>query len=131
LVAIKPGDGAVIAMYGGADYSKRQLSNATQAIMQGGSNFKPFTALAAVREGISTKTKFDGNTPKEFDGYPHPVNNYDDRDYGKVDMRTMIGRSINTAFVELNEEIGPDKTRRAAIDAGIPEKTPGLKNDLG
>ncbi|MDV3222933.1 transglycosylase domain-containing protein [Intrasporangium sp.] len=131
LVAIKPGDGAVIAMYGGSDYSKRQLSNATQAIMQGGSNFKPFTALAAVREGISTKTKFDGNTPKEFDGYPHPVNNYDDRDYGKVDMRTMIGRSINTAFVELNEEIGPDKTRRAAIDAGIPEKTPGLKNDLG
>ncbi|HEX5968721.1 MAG TPA: transglycosylase domain-containing protein, partial [Intrasporangium sp.] len=131
LVAIKPGDGAVIAMYGGSDYSKRQLNNATQAIMQGGSNFKPFTALAAVREGISTKTKFDGNSPKEFDGYPHPVNNYDDRDYGKVDMRRMIGRSINTAFVELNEEIGPDKTRQAAIDAGIPKGTPGLENDLG
>ncbi|HKX68164.1 MAG TPA: transglycosylase domain-containing protein [Intrasporangium sp.] len=131
LVAIKPGDGAVIAMYGGSDYSKRQLNNATQAIMQGGSNFKPFTVLAAVREGISTKTKFDGNSPKEFDGYPHPVNNYDDRDYGKVDMRRMIGRSINTAFVELNEEIGPDKTRQAAIDAGIPEKTPGLEDDLG
>ncbi|MDC5696104.1 penicillin-binding protein [Intrasporangium calvum] len=131
LVALKPGDGAVIAMYGGSDYSKRQLSNATQAIMQGGSNFKPFTVLAAVREGISTKTKFDGDSPKEFDGYPHPVNNYDDRDYGKVDMRRMIGRSINTAFVELNEKIGPEKTRQAAIAAGIPEKTLGLKNDLG
>ncbi|AXG14909.1 penicillin-binding protein [Intrasporangium calvum] len=131
LVAIKPGDGAVIAMYGGSDYSKRQLSNATQAIMQGGSNFKPFAVLAAVREGVSTKTKFDGNSPKEFAGYPHPVNNYDDRDYGKVDMRRMIGRSINTAFVQLNEQIGPEKTREAAIAAGIPEKTPGLKNDLG
>ena len=131
LVAIKPGDGAVIAMYGGSDYSKRQLNNATQAIMQGGSNFKPFTVLAAVREGISTMTKFDGNSPKEFDAYPHPVNNYDDRDYGKVDMRRMIGRSINTAFVELNEQIGPDKTRQAAIDAGMPQGTIGLENDLG
>lgn len=131
LVAIKPGDGAVIAMYGGADYSKQQLNNATQAIMQGGSNFKPFAVLAAVREGISTKTTFDGNSPKEFKGYPHPVNNYDNRDYGKVDMRRMIGRSINTAFVELNEKIGPRATRQAAIDAGIPEKTVGLENDLG
>jgi len=46
-------------------------------------------------------------------------------------MRRMVGRSINTAFVELNEEIGPDKTRQAAIDAGMPEGTRGLENDLG
>ena len=68
LVAIKPGDGAVVAMYGGADYAKTQFNNATQAIMQGGSNFKPFAVLAAVRDGISTKTKFDGDSPQEFDG---------------------------------------------------------------
>ncbi|EWT02030.1 penicillin-binding protein [Intrasporangium oryzae NRRL B-24470] len=131
LVAIRPGDGAVVAMYGGDDYAKRQLNNSTQAILQGGSNFKPFAVLAAVRDGISTKTQFDGNSPQEFKGYPHPVNNFGGRSYGMVDMRRMIGRSINTAFVALNEKMGPPLTRQAAIDAGIPEKTLGLENDLG
>ncbi len=50
LVAVRPGDGAVVAMYGGADYAKSQFNTATQAIMQGASNFKPFAVLAAVRE---------------------------------------------------------------------------------
>ncbi|WP_404389932.1 transglycosylase domain-containing protein [Humibacillus xanthopallidus] len=128
LVALRPGDGAVVAMYGGADYAKDQFNTSTQAIMQGGSNFKPFAVLAAVRDGISTKTKFDGDTPQTFGDTK--INNYEYTSYGEVDMRRMIGRSINTAFVALNEEIGPDKTRQAAIDAGIPERTPGLGTDL-
>ena len=128
LVAIRPGDGAVVAMYGGADYAQSQLNLATQAIYQGGSNFKPFAVLAAVRDGISTKTKFDGDTPQEFADIT--VNNFNDKDHGEVDMRKMVGKSINTAFVALNEQIGPSKTRQAAIDAGIPEKTRGLGLDL-
>ena len=55
LVAVKPGDGAVFAMYGGADYQKRQISSATDAIMQAGSTFKPFALIAALQQGISTK----------------------------------------------------------------------------
>ena len=128
LVAITPGDGAVVAMYGGTDYAKDQYNTSTQAIMQGGSNFKPFGVLAAVRKGISTKTKFDGDTPQTF--ADTKVNNFGDTSYGKVDMRRMIGRSINTAFVALNQEIGPDATKQAAIDAGIPANTPGLRTDL-
>ncbi|GAA3695817.1 hypothetical protein GCM10022399_10400 [Terrabacter ginsenosidimutans] len=128
LVAIKPGDGAVVAMYGGPDYSKDQYNTSTQAIMQGGSNFKPFGVLAAVRDGVSTKTKFDGDSPQTIAGTK--INNFNDTSYGKVDMRRMIGRSINTAFVNLNDQITPALTRQAAIDAGIPEKTAGLGTDL-
>lgn len=131
LVSIKPGDGAVVAMYGGSDYSTSPFNVSTGGALQAGSNFKPFAVLAAVRDGISTKTRFNGDTPREFDKYPHPVNNYDDVDYGMVDMRRMIGKSINTAFVDLNEKITPEKTRLAAIDAGIPEKTRGLDKGLG
>ena len=40
-----------------------QFNTATQATMQGASNFKPFAVLAAVRDGVSTKTKFDGDQP--------------------------------------------------------------------
>ncbi|KRB46950.1 transglycosylase domain-containing protein [Terrabacter sp. Root181] len=128
LIAMKPGDGAVVAMYGGADYAKTQYNSATQATMQGASNFKPFAVLAAVRDGISTKTKFDGDQPQEIDGTK--ITNFGERSYGMVDMRRMIGRSINTAFVNLNNEITPELTRQAAIDAGMPEKTRGLGTDL-
>lgn len=128
LVAVRPGDGAVVAMYGGPDYSRSQYNTSTQATMQGGSNFKPFGVLAAVRKGISTKTKFDGDTPQTFGSTT--INNFNDRSYGQVDMRRMIGRSINTAFVNLNQQIGPDATKQAAIDAGIPANTPGLGTDL-
>jgi membrane peptidoglycan carboxypeptidase len=128
LVAVRPGDGAVVAMYGGANYAKTQWNSATQAILQAGSNFKPFAVLAAVRDGISTKTKFEGNTPQKFADVT--INNFEHRSYGMVDMRRMIGRSINTAFVALNEKIGPAKTKQAAIDAGIPESTKGLGTDL-
>src|SRR6476661_978589 len=128
LVAIKPGDGAVVAMYGGPDYSKDQYNTATQATMQGGSNFKPFGVLAAVRSGVSTKTKFDGDSPQSFGD--KKINNFNDISYGRVDMRRMIGRSINTAFVNLNQTITPALTRQAAIDAGMPEKTAGLGTDL-
>ena len=128
LVAVRPGDGAVVALYGGADYAKSQLSSATQAILQAGSNFKPFAVLAAVRDGISTRTKYDGNSPKQFGNVT--INNFGDRSYGQVDIRRMVARSINTAFVELNQTIGPDKTRQAAIDAGIPPNTVGLDDSL-
>ncbi|GAA2740158.1 hypothetical protein GCM10009868_01220 [Terrabacter aerolatus] len=128
LVAVKPGDGAVVAMYGGADYSKSQFNTSTQAIMQGASNFKPFAVLAAVRDGVSTKTKFNGNQPQDIAGTT--ITNFGGRSYGMVDMRRMIGRSINTAFVNLNNTITPALTRQAAIDAGIPERTPGLDTTL-
>ena len=128
LVAIKPGDGAVVAMYGGADYAKSQWNTSTQAILQAGSNFKPFAVLAAVRDGISTKTQFDGDSPQKFQDVT--INNFGHRSYGKVDIRRMIGRSINTAFVALNEKMGPAKTKQAAIDAGIPANTSGLGTDL-
>ena len=128
LVAIKPGDGAIYAMYGGADYAKSQLNSATQAVLQAGSNFKPFAVLGAVREGISTKTKFDGHSPQEFKDVK--INNFDHESFGQVDMRRMIAKSINTAFVALNDQVGPRTTRQAAIDAGIPESTLGLGTDL-
>ena len=51
LTSIKPGDGAIVAMYGGADFQKRQLNSATQAIMQAGSTFKPFALIAAPAAG--------------------------------------------------------------------------------
>ena len=39
LVAIRPGTGEILALYGGRDYLERQLNDATQSIAQAGSTF--------------------------------------------------------------------------------------------
>ncbi|MEO8749853.1 MAG: transglycosylase domain-containing protein, partial [Allobranchiibius sp.] len=59
LVAMKP-DGAVVAMYGGADYQKSQFNAATNATAPAGSSFKVFTLTAAQREGLSLNSTVSG-----------------------------------------------------------------------
>ena len=66
LAAVEPGNGAVVAMYGGKDYTKVQLNSATAATMQAGSTFKPFGLIAALEQGISTHTTFPGYSPQTF-----------------------------------------------------------------
>jgi membrane peptidoglycan carboxypeptidase len=128
LTAIKPGDGAIIAMYGGADFQKRQLNSATDAIMQAGSTFKPFADIAALQQGISTKTQFDGNSPQTFGGTK--IENEFNRSYGRLDLRQGLAKSVNTVYVNLNQKIGPANTKNAAIAAGLPENTAGLDDTL-
>jgi membrane peptidoglycan carboxypeptidase len=117
-------------MYGGADYQKRQVSSATDAIMQAGSTFKPFALIAALQQGISTKTRFDGNSPYQVPNSTTKVPNEFDQSFGTVDLRTGLAKSINTVFMRLNERIGPANTKNAAIAAGIPSTTPGLDDNL-
>ncbi len=133
LAAIKPGDGAVVAMYGGADFQKNQFNTATQAQMQAGSTYKAFSLIAALQQGISTKTRFNGATPQYFPQYQDSkaatsflraggVANFNDEQFGNIDLRTATGHSVNTVFAQLNIKVGPDKTKAAAVAAGLPEK---------
>ena len=144
LTSIKPGDGAVVAMYGGSDYRKEQFNTATQATMQAGSTFKIFTLLAALsqKDPISTKTKFDGRTPqyfKEFEdsgaatdflkrGGVRNFGPFPGEPFGNIDLRTATGHSVNTVYAQLNIKVGPKATRDAAVAAGLPSK--GLGHQL-
>jgi membrane peptidoglycan carboxypeptidase len=132
LAAVRPGDGAIVAMYGGADYQARQFNTATDATMQAGSTFKPFALIAALQQGVSTETKFDGSSPLAVPGLGREggIINESNTSYGMVDLRQATAKSINTVFVGLNERIGPKATHDAAVAAGIPANTPGLGDDL-
>jgi membrane peptidoglycan carboxypeptidase len=44
-----------------------------------------------------------------------------------VDLLKATADSINTAYVDLTMEIGADRVLDAAVAAGIPENTPGLR----
>ncbi|MSY29585.1 MAG: penicillin-binding protein, partial [Actinobacteria bacterium] len=63
LVAIRPGTGEVIAMYGGKDYVVRQLNDATQSIALAGSTFKPFALVAGLEAGIPLTSMWNGDSP--------------------------------------------------------------------
>jgi membrane peptidoglycan carboxypeptidase len=149
LTSIKPGDGAVVAMYGGKDYQKEQFNTATQATMQAGSTFKVFTLLAALSQDkpISTKTKFDGRSPQYFKEFEDKgaktdflrrggVRNFGPgagEQFGNIDLRRATGHSVNTVYAQLNIKVGPKATRDAAVTAGLPSKGLGTNyaNVLG
>ena len=123
LVAIRPGTGEIIAMYGGKDYVVRQLNDATQSIALAGSTFKPFALVAALEAGIPLTSMWNGDTPQTFDdlGKPYEVSNYGDEGWGQVDLLTATQHSINTVFVPLGIKAGMDKVVDVARRAGIPD----------
>ncbi|MCA1824185.1 MAG: penicillin-binding protein [Frankia sp.] len=121
LVAIQPGTGAIRAMYGGRDFVKRQFNNATDAVREPGSSFKPFVLGAALDDGISLRTRFDGHSPKEVAGYPKPISNFNDEQFGNIDLVDATAHSVNTVFVPLAVEVHPSKVADFAHNAGIPD----------
>lgn len=123
LIAIRPGTGEIIAMYGGRDYLERQLNDATQSIALAGSTFKPFALIAGLEAGIPLTSMWNGDSPQIFDdlGKPYTVSNYGDNGWGQIDLLTATQRSINTVFVPLGMKAGMDKVVDAARRAGIPE----------
>lgn len=130
LSSIDPNTGEILAEYAGADYLSRQQNAATQDIAMAGSSFKPFALLANARAGGSVYDAYSGRSPQSFDGLSEKVTNDGGYSFGTVDLVKATAYSINTAFVALNEDLGSASTMQAAIDAGIPEGTPGLDGTL-
>ncbi len=122
LVAIRPGTGEIIALYGGKDYLVRQLSDATQSIALAGSTFKPFALIAGLEKGIPLTSVWNGDSPQVFDdlGKPYEVSNYGNEQWGQVDLLKATAHSINTIYVPLGIEVGPDNVVDVARRAGIP-----------
>ena len=123
LVAIRPGTGEIVALYGGRDYLARQLSDATQSIALAGSTFKPFAIIAALEQGIPLSSMWNGDSPQTYDdaGKPYEVSNYGDEGWGQVSLLYATKHSINTIFVPLGIKVGPTAVVDVARRAGIPE----------
>ncbi|MEY3149757.1 MAG: hypothetical protein RL029_1031, partial [Actinomycetota bacterium] len=124
LISIRPGTGEVVAMYGGKDYLERQLNDATQGITQAGSTFKPFALIAALEQGISLNSVWNGNGPlifDDFNGRPYEVSNYGNKSFGDISLLRASASSINTVYVPLGIKVGVDKVIEVARRAGIPE----------
>ncbi len=112
--------GGILAMYGGPDYVSNSRNWATTA-RPAASTFKTFAAIAGLRNGYSLNSQLNGDTftPR---GDSTTIRNEFGYQYGSVTLRRAIAESINTAFVDMTENIdnGPQAVITAANDAGAP-----------
>jgi membrane peptidoglycan carboxypeptidase len=124
LVSVQPGTGEVWAYYGGATGTGFDFARNGGAGRQPGSTFKPYVLATALSQGMSLRTRLDGDDDKSFPGIPAPISNFGGRSYGSVDLVEATQRSVNTAFFELGLEVGPAEVAKTAHAAGIPRETP-------
>lgn len=130
LSSMDPSTGEIVAEFAGSDYQKRQQSAVTQDIAAAGSTFKPFALLAHAQQGGSMQDTYNGSSPEYYTGLTDPVTNDGGYSWGTVDLTKATKYSINTAFVKLNEQVGPATTEKDLVAAGFPEKTNGLEPTL-
>ncbi len=130
LSSIDPNTGEILAEYGGPDYEQRQQNAVTQDIAMAGSAFKPFALLANAKQGGTVNDTYSGASPQTFPGLGQPVTNDGGYSFGNVTLVKATAYSMNTPYVALNRDVGPENTMKAAVDAGIPEDTLGLNKEL-
>ncbi|MFC7264991.1 transglycosylase domain-containing protein [Streptomyces lutosisoli] len=136
-VAIDPSNGKVVAMYGGIDYTKQYVNNATRRDYQVGSTFKPFVFTSAAQNFSQTQdgrmitpnTIYDGTNKRPVQGWNggyYAPENEDGVSYGDITVRTATDKSVNSVYAQMAVDVGPDKVKQTAVALGIPSNTPDL-----
>lgn len=135
-VSIDPTTGKVVALYGGIDYTKQYVNNATRHDYQVASTFKPFVFAAAVQNNSRTQggrlitpyTIYNGDNKRPVVGsrIPYDPENEGQLSYGNITVNTATDLSVNSVFAQMVVDVGTDKVKQTAIALGIPENTPNF-----
>jgi len=117
IASVGVGTGEVLALYGGPDYVKSQM-NWANIPRQTGSTFKAFAFVAGERGGLGLNSMLTGD-PIRVGG--QNIHNDGYAKYGPVNLLQATQNSVNTAFVDLTQQIkdGPNQVIKAATDAGL------------
>ncbi|MFZ3470617.1 transglycosylase domain-containing protein [Streptomyces sp. 4.24] len=135
-VSIDPATGKVVAMYGGIDYTKQFVNNATRHDFQVASTFKPFVFASAVQNNSRTQdgrtitpfTIYNGDNKRRVVGtrIPYAPENEGQISYGNITVNTATDLSVNAVFAQMVVDVGTDKVKQTAIALGVPESTPNF-----
>ncbi len=136
LVALRPQDGAIMALAGGFDFYENNFNLAVQAQRQPGSNFKPFIYSAALEHGFTPATLVNDapiviEDPSE-EALWRPQND-NQRFLGPTRLRMGLVRSRNLISIRVLEATGIKNTIDYAKRFGFDKSTMpnGLSLALG
>ncbi|MFD3553683.1 transglycosylase domain-containing protein [Streptomyces goshikiensis] len=134
--SIEPATGKVVAMYGGIDYTKQYVNNATRHDYQVASTFKPFVFTSAVENDsrtqdgrrITPNTIYNGDNKRPVEGssVPFAPENEGRLSYGDITVNTATDLSVNAVYAQMVVDVGTGKVKKTALSLGIPENTPNL-----
>ncbi len=109
LVALRPSDGAVLALTGGFDFYQSGFNRVTQAERQPGSSIKPFIYSAALDKGFTAASLVSG-APIVMEGESPEdewrPEDYSKKFYGPTRLRKALAESLNLVSVRLLRAIG-------------------------
>ncbi|WP_261988585.1 transglycosylase domain-containing protein [Streptomyces sp. wa22] len=139
--------GAIVATYGGQNATTHYTNNADATGAQVGSTWKPFVLAAAMQYGkrnpelgpdqsasertiVSPKSTYNGDNKLRINEYNGQVwenddggewlqTNDGDRSYGDMTLKYAMQESANSPYVQLGMDVGTDKVKQAALDAGL------------
>ncbi|MFI1419808.1 transglycosylase domain-containing protein [Streptomyces sp. NPDC020731] len=139
--SVKPNDGAIVALYGGAGFENGHFNNnADTSGVPVGSTWKPFVLAAAMQhgtyktngEGVSPLSKYngddhlkirnnDGSYVLKKDNTPFFQENESNHPWGYITLRKAMEQSVNTPFVQLGMDVGMKNVADLAEKSGILE----------
>ncbi len=125
LVAIRPSTGDIVALANGPGTGGQSVATVGQ--YPPGSTFKVATSLALLRAGLKpasaltcpAKIEVDGREFKNYGDYPTGH-------LGKIDLRTALAQSCNTAFISQAGKVSDSDLASAAGSLGL-----GIDYDVG
>ncbi|MFI2238903.1 transglycosylase domain-containing protein [Streptomyces chrestomyceticus] len=128
-VSVDPATGHVVAMYGGAGYTKHYTNNATRADFQPASTFKPLIFASALENHAKTQsgvpitpdTIYDGRNrrPVVNSAKPFAPPNEDEVNYGKISVQQATNNSVNSVFAQMGADVGLDAVKKTAVSLGM------------
>jgi penicillin-binding protein A len=96
---------------------------ATQDRFPPGSTMKVVTAAAALDSGkFDPGSQVDGSNGKEISGAP--LDNFGQEDFGRIDLRTALTNSVNTAWASVAEDLGKETMAEYMDKFGFYEDPP-------
>ncbi len=118
--------GAVLVMASGLPFDFTQFDLAVQGRRNPGSAFKPFGLVAALENGITLNTFYDGESPQEIEcpytcsalGNIWRVSNAGPS-YPVIPLDRATSSSVNVVYAQLSLEVGPERIAEVAHRMGI------------
>ncbi|KOG42123.1 transglycosylase domain-containing protein [Streptomyces decoyicus] len=108
--SVRPKDGAIVALYGGADATRHFSNNADTTAVPAGSAFKPFVLAAALQRP-------DG---APADATAQPVV---DQKTAVPDLSSALMKAESPPFVQAGQRIGLERIRDLAVAAGLRKES--------